>query len=153
MHLLAANRQVGETALNDKSSRSHQIIRLVSVHCISTILYCGTCIYENDSWVFIKIIIFSFYNMFELNALSFIFLSDTTCFIHWLLSQLYTCFCLLFNVAHFCNFLSDCLLDSRLLSNLSHWMMCFISFCMFSFSLVWVTDIFLLLFSSYKLIN
>lgn len=27
---LAAQRQVGETALNDTSSRSHQIIRLVS---------------------------------------------------------------------------------------------------------------------------
>lgn len=29
IHVLVAQRQVGETSLNDKSSRSHQIIRLV----------------------------------------------------------------------------------------------------------------------------
>lgn len=33
-----AQRQVGETDLNDKSSRSHQIIRLVCSNCIHLLL-------------------------------------------------------------------------------------------------------------------
>lgn len=36
---IAAQRQVGETALNDKSSRSHQIIRLVSLFLCSFLCF------------------------------------------------------------------------------------------------------------------
>lgn len=38
---IAAQRQVGETSLNDMSSRSHQIIRLVSSYSPSSMMHTG----------------------------------------------------------------------------------------------------------------
>lgn len=49
---MAAQRQVGETALNDNSSRSHQIIRLVSDS--STIIFCNS----EDHPIFLSLIIY-----------------------------------------------------------------------------------------------
>lgn len=64
LHILitaAAQRRIGETSLNERSSRSHQIIRLV---CSVSFFFSGLSIFQLNSQCAFYYLILSFHNKF-----------------------------------------------------------------------------------------